>query len=66
MAKHRPVIEAHVGVQSVATDTGKKPKAHDCSGPNAAANAKFNASTRPPALTTDPAALIGAGVIKGN
>jgi hypothetical protein len=34
--------------------------------PNAAANAKFNGSRGGPRETTDPARLIGAGVIKGN
>jgi hypothetical protein len=62
------VTTAHAGVASVSTDGGAKPRAHDCGdcGPNAAANAKFNAGTVGARETTDPAKLIGAGVIKGN
>jgi len=63
----RKAVQAHAGVQSVGTDAGKKPCAHDCSGPNAAANAAFNAAaTAGPRETTDAARLIGAGIIKGN
>jgi hypothetical protein len=66
--QERYPVAAHAGVASVATDGGAKPRAHDCDdcGPNAAANAKFNAGTVGARETTDPAKLIGAGVIKGN
>ena len=62
------VTMAHAGVASVATDGGIKPRQHDCAdcGPNAEANAKFNAGTIGARETTDPAKLIGAGIIKGN
>lgn len=63
----RNVTTSHAGVASVGA-TGAKPRAHDCDdcGPNAAANAAFNAGTVGARETTDPAKLIGAGIIKGN
>jgi hypothetical protein len=66
----RKVVAPHDGVQSVATDAGRKPTLHDCAtdcGPNSAANAQFNdAAQNPPRETTNPGRLVGAGVVKGN
>lgn len=63
--QERYPVTSHAGVASVATDGGSKPRAHDCDdcGPNAAANAKFNAGTVGPRETTDAAKLIAAGII---
>ena len=61
----RKVVAPHDGVQSVATDTGRKPHAHDCAdgGCNKAANAEFNnAAQNPPRETTDAGRLVGAGI----
>lgn len=64
--QNRNPVKAHEGIASVSTDGGIKPtqpKLHDG---NTAANAKFNAGTVGARETTDPARLIGAGIIKGN
>lgn len=67
-AQSRKVVAPHDDQQSVATDTGRKPHAHDCAdgGCNQAANAAFNNATQNPRETTDPARLVGAGIVKGN
>jgi hypothetical protein len=65
----RDVVGAHDGQQSVATDAGRKPTVHDCAtdcGPNSAANDEFNDAVKPPRETTNPARLVGAGIVKGN
>ncbi len=63
--RSRNVIEAHAGVASVNTDSGVKPRKHDCDcGPNAAANAKFNDKAENPTHeTTDAGKLVAAGII---
>lgn len=62
----RNPVTSHVGVASVGA-SGTQPTQHNCDcGPNAAANAAFNAGTVGTRETTDPAKLIGAGIIKGN
>jgi hypothetical protein len=65
-APSRKVVATHAGVQSVATDAGAKPHAHDCEGDcNVAANAKVNAAmsaSGSPRLTTDPAQIVGSGI----
>jgi hypothetical protein len=61
----RNPVAAHEGVASVSAPGIKptQPRLHDG---NTAANAKFNAGTVGARETTDPAKLIGAGIIKGN
>ena len=63
--KSRAVVAAHAGAQSVNTDAGKKPCAHDCSGPNEAANAAYNEAaqhaTRPAGSAT-PGQIVGSGI----
>jgi hypothetical protein len=61
----RKVTTTHGGQQSVSTDAGRKPHAHDCAdgGCNKAANAAFNdAVQNPTPMTTDAARLVGAGI----
>lgn len=64
-AKSRTPIVAHANVQSVGTVSGKKPCAHNCSGPNAAANAAYNKAaqhaTRPAGSAT-PGQIVGSGI----
>lgn len=63
--KSRKVVAAHAGTQSVGTDAGVKPCAHDCSGPNADANAAYNKaaqhSTRAAGSAT-PGQIVGSGI----
>jgi hypothetical protein len=60
------VTTAHAGVQSVSTDGGTKPTQPRTDDGNVKANAKFNAGAVGASETTDPAKLIGAGIVKGN
>ncbi len=48
----RKVVAVHDGQQSVATDDGRPPHAHDCAdgGCNRAANAEFNANATGPKM----------------
>ena len=64
--QQRYPITSHEGVASVGADGIKPTKHNGDNGPNAAANAEFNAGTVGPRETTDAARLIGAGIIKGN
>ncbi|HUI12574.1 MAG TPA: hypothetical protein VL048_03785 [Xanthobacteraceae bacterium] len=63
--KSRAVVAAHAGAQSVNTDAGKKPCAHDCNGPNAAANAAYNQQAQHasrPAGSATPGQIVGSGI----
>ena len=59
------VVAAHAGVASVSTDGGTKPTQPKTDDGNTTVNAKFNAATVGARETTDPARLIGAGIVKG-
>jgi hypothetical protein len=64
-APSRKVVQPHDGVQSVSTDAGRKPHAHDCAdgGCNKAANAAFNdAVQNPTPETTNAGRLVGSGI----
>lgn len=57
----RKAVTAHDGAQSV-TAAGRKPTLHDCAtdhGPNSAANAAFNAATKPPRMRPNFIAITG-------
>ncbi len=57
----RKPVTAHDGAQSV-NAAGRKPTPHDCasaSGPNSAANAEFNAATKPPRMRPNFIAITG-------
>jgi hypothetical protein len=63
-AKARTPVVAHDNVQSVGTDSGAKPHAHDCSGDcNVAGNAATNEamrSTGSPRLTNKPGQIVAS------
>jgi hypothetical protein len=63
-AKARTPVVAHANVQSVGTDSGVKPSAHDCSGDcNVASNAAVNETMRSagsPRLTTKPGQIVAS------
>jgi hypothetical protein len=65
-AGSRKVVAAHVGTQSVSTDAGAKPHAHDTAGPNASANAATNAKLahagRAAPTSTNAAQDVAAGL----
>jgi hypothetical protein len=63
--QRRTPIVSHEGVASVSA-SGVKPTQPKLDDGNRVANAKFNAGTVGARETTDPAKLIGAGIIKGN
>lgn len=65
--KHRRVVEAHAGAQSVNTNFGRKPKVH--STPKRAHNAAYNAATErataPAPGITNAATDVAAGLVSG-
>ena len=54
---NRNPVEAHMGVQSVATDFGKKPKQHSVA--KSKANAKLNAAMKGPKMRPNFIAIPG-------